>query len=868
VSHPFGDLLRQYRARKAGLSQTRLAELAGYDQAVLVRMSQGRKDLTGPSGRERVVRLMTVLRDEGALLTQDDANALLKAAGMSPLFEGQPVERALLQSLKAGAGSQSQTDPVSTTARMDNLPAQLTHFVGRAHEMDEVTRLLSETRLLTLTGSGGCGKTRLAIEVGASLVGAKHRLQRPGSPQPRGDASPLPSQPAFPDGVWLAQLAPLSDPALVADAVATTFGLRAANRPARELVTDYLLDKHLLLILDNCEHLIGACAELADALLRACPDLSLLTTSREPLDIPGEVTWRVPSLTDDEAVQLFAERARAARPDFAVTEQNRSRVAQVCRQLDNIPLAIQLAASRLRAFSVEQLAARLSDVFALLTAGNRTALPRQQTLRATIDWSYNLLTEEERVLLRTLSVFAGGWTLEAAEAVCVHAPPSLQGKGVGGIGVPALLDQLVNKSLVIAEECVTVASSSSEVASATGVRYHLLETIRQYAHEKLTAAGEHNHSHGRHLDYFAGLAQAAKPHLHGPQQVAWLDRLEAELDNLRAALEWAAQAGDVPNGERLIDGLWWMWVERGYCMEGRRWVEAVLPADRTGTSPAGATAGIASGWLANAIGLNARATADFARAVATAQQLGDRRLSIQADLGLGKMTEDEGQAVALLQEAARLAREGGLRWEELVSLELRGARAYERGDSQQAAHLLAEALAGFRELGDPFRVQYALRKLGVCAAEQGDYAQARQALEEAVALARELKSPLNIADPLTYLAVVSLYQGDGARGAEALRESVAIYHTVGNLERVGQCLAVAAGFAQARGDLQCAATLLGAAEHLWHTPESGRWREIRWEYDRRLPLVRATLDPAEFDQAWAEGQKMTLRQVMDEIAAM
>jgi len=311
----FGDLLRQIIARKHGLTQTRLAHLIGYDQAVLTRMMQGKKDLTGPSGRERVVQIISALHDESVLTTQIEANALLKACGMSPLYDGDYVEAALLHALKSGQLlAPPALAPESTSQLHTNLPAQLSSFIGREREMAEVAALMAVNRLLTLTGSGGCGKTRLALEVGSSLVRAMQRPLDRGRQEPAGVTA---RTPAFPDGVWLAPLAPLSDSALVADALATTLGLRAANRPALDLVTDYLVDKQMLLLLDNCEHLIQACAEIAETLLRACPDLHILATSREPLNIPGEVTWHVPSLAADEAVQLFVERARAAIPEAA-----------------------------------------------------------------------------------------------------------------------------------------------------------------------------------------------------------------------------------------------------------------------------------------------------------------------------------------------------------------------------------------------------------------------------------------------------------------------------------------------------------------------------------------------------------------------
>jgi non-specific serine/threonine protein kinase len=612
--------------------------------------------------------------------------------------------------------------------------------------------------------------------------------------------------------------------------------------------------------------LIGACAELAETLLRACPSLRILVTSREALNIPGEVTWRVPSMASHEAMQLFIDRARAARPGFAVTDQNALAIARICALLDGIPLAIELAAARLRVLSVEQIAERLNERFTLLTGGSRTALPRQQTLRATIDWSYDLLTEEERSLFRRLSVFAGGWTLEAAEAICVDtatvapplprsaAPPSLRGKGVGGLGVSNTLDlltQLVDKSLVMMDE------------GASGARYSMLETIRQYAHEKLVDAGEYEQARLRHLEYFIGLAQTCKPHLHGTEQVAWLDKLEAELDNQRAALEWAAQTRDLRRGERLVDGLWDMWYERGYCLEGRKWIKAVLPVDLTGSSGARVTACLASGWLAQRIGMFSLAYADFARILSDDRQFADIRQIVHTIQGLGVVHPDEEQGFQLLQEAARLARENGLRSDELIALAVMSRDLLRHGDSQQAMCLLTEALTGYRELGDISSIALMLEWLGELFFVCGDYVRAAQALEECVTLAHKLKSAIQVADALIQLATVDLYRGDDALAMAAVRESVAAYRSVGNLERVGQCLSVAAGVAHIRSQPQRAAALLGAADHLWHSLDSKPITEITAEFNKRLPAVRAELNPIDFERAWAEGYTMSLDQATE-----
>ena len=381
---------------------------------------------------------------------------------------------------------------------------------------------------------------------------------------------------SYPDGVWLVELAPLTDAEKIPQLINATLGLvDSRSRSALDQLVDFFSDKHMLLLLDNCEHLIDACARLADRLLQACPQLSLLATSREALGVTGETTFRVPSLsipepkhtlpfdeiTRFEAVRLFAERAASIQPGFLVTEANAPAVVQICRRLDGIPLAIELAAGRMDLLSPEQIAARLDKRFRLLTGGSRTALPRQQTLRASIDWSYSLLTESERLLLQRLSVFAGGWTLEAAEGVC----------GFDGLEDFEVLDglgQLVKKSLVVADSQVGFA-----------VRYRLLETIRQYAREKLLDAGTGVDVRTRHLNYYLELAEQAEPHLRGPDQVDWLDRLEAEIDNLRAALEWSGE-DQVEKGLRIATSLKWFWHARVQSYQGviTDWLDRFLTA--------------------------------------------------------------------------------------------------------------------------------------------------------------------------------------------------------------------------------------------------------------------------------------------------
>jgi predicted ATPase/class 3 adenylate cyclase len=424
----------------------------------------------------------------------------------------------------------------SLEAISSNLPRQLTSFIGREAEMGEVKRLLAGTHLLTLTGPGGSGKTRLSLEIGAALFDD------------------------HPDGVWLLEFAPVTDPVLVPQVLAATLGVREeAARPLSLTLVDYLRPKRALLLFDNCEHLIDACARLAETLLRACADVKVLASSREPLALTGEVVFHVPPLSlpdprqspalghlrEHEAIRLFVDRAAAAKPAFTLTETNAGAVAQICRQLDAIPLAIELAAARVRALSVQQITANLDERFHLLIGGNRTTLPRHQTLRGSIDWSYGLLSEAESALFRRLSVFVGGWTLGAAEAVCA-------GDGVDRYDVVTLLGRLVDKSLVVMDD---------ETGDA---RYQLLETIRQYSLEKLTETPAGEVVRDRHRNFYLALAEDAEQQLLGPDQVAWLERLEADHDNLRAALRWSLDRRDSEPALRLGGALWPFWDTHGY----------------------------------------------------------------------------------------------------------------------------------------------------------------------------------------------------------------------------------------------------------------------------------------------------------------
>ena len=462
------------------------------------------------------------------------------------------VERPRWISFARGTSSFSPSTN-SANKPITNLPAALTTFIGREKEQSDVIRLLDQHRLVTLTGPGGVGKTRLSIKVGEQALSN------------------------YPDGVWLVELAPILDPLLVPRITALAVGLRdEPQRPVMDMLSDYLVDKQMLLILDNCEHLLDACAQLTDILLKRCPSLKILVTSREALGILGAAIYHVPSLElpdiqqivekirDYESVRLFEERAQLIRTDFTLTIDNAPAVAKICSRLDGIPLAIELAAARVNTFSAEQIAVRLQENLSFLTTGNRTALPRHQTLQAAIDWSYDLLSSAEQTLFRRLSVFVNGWTLEAVESICSDAD-------IRSDAILDLLTQLINKSLVLAQEEHGVT------------RYRMLETVRQYSNEKLIEAGEREVLRDRHLEYFLNLAETAEPHLIRPEQIEWLPVLDADYENLRLAFEGALSKRSAESSLRLCAALGWFWEIRCYWLEGLDWVTRALakPADDT-----------------------------------------------------------------------------------------------------------------------------------------------------------------------------------------------------------------------------------------------------------------------------------------------
>jgi predicted ATPase len=689
------------------------------------------------------------------------------------------------------------------------LPAQLTSFVGREREVAEVRALLGGTRLLTLTGAGGSGKTRLALRVAADLLDA------------------------HPDGVWFVDLAPLSDEAQVAQAIVSALGLPdVPGRAPGAVLVQRLAPSAALLLLDNCEHLVAACARLADELLRACPRLRVLATSREVLGIPGELAWRVPSLSLPEssgaasaeqllrsdAARLFAERARLVAPGFTVDDANASAVAEICRRLDGIPLAIELAAARVRVLAVEQIAARLNDRLRLLAGGGRTALPRQQAIRAAIDWSHELLSAEERALLRRLSVFAGGWTLEAAEAVCAAGGSASEHQPPAGdeADVLDLLTRLVDKSLVQVDERHGAA------------RYRFLETIREYALEQLVGSGDGESVRGAHAAFFADLIRGAMSPAWSSQtgHRPWL--VASEYDNVRLALGWLLDRGDAQAAVDVAGRLFPYWYGHGPRLEGHA-------------------------LLARALALPEADAPNAARA--------------QALIGAANMAMTEGKHTAaetLLDQAAATFRALDQPLAIANALGLAGYCALARGDVGTAWDRFHEAMEWSERSGDALAQMNGRVGLGDAALLAGDHATAAAHYGEADRMGRRDDMPVTAsAWPLRNLAYVALRRGDAAGAFAAARESSERYRQGQNPYGMVECLVAFAGTAAARGQLARAVRLLGAADAQTHVMGGGFSNPVELaEMARVRGEARAALGDEACEHARAEGAAMTLEQAV------
>ena len=810
----FGTWLRKQR-RALDLSQQALAQKVGCAKVTLRRIEAG------------------TLKPSKEL-----ASILLEQLGIA--------KTALPQWISFARGlSGFPLQPISASNKpITNRPALLTTFIGRRKEQSDIIKLITKHRLITLTGPGGVGKTRLSLKVIEQILSK------------------------YPDGVWLVELAPILDPLLVPRTTAMAIGLRdEPQRPVIDMLCDYLRYKKMVLVLDNCEHLVDACARMVDRILHATPDMRILATSREALGIEGEVIYPIPSLelpdmsnlpsleilSQYEAVKLFIHRAAFAVPTFTVTNANAPALAQVCHQLDGIPLAIELAAAKIRVLSVEQIAKRLNDRFRLLTGGSRMVLERHQTLRATIDWSYNLLSAAEQALLQKLSVFVGGWTLEAAEEV-----------GAGGLikseDVLHLLEQLINKSVVIVEE---VGHES---------RYHMLETIRQYANEKLVESGESGSLRDQHLEYFRALAEQAKPHLISAQQSVWLDRLETELDNIRAALRWAQEGGSVAAGMHLVVDLLLYWFFRVYFRESALALENLLakplPVDQIQLL---AQAHQVAGWLEIYTG-------DPAVVLAHAQE--SERLSLQlgsagrADLARARNLlidiqldheHDPIRALETIKENLKLLQEVGDLWEMAQAIGAMGNALRQTGDLAGARQAIEQSMVLFRKCGDQVRACQGNTALALFALNEDNYEEARTRCEANLSFYRRASVILGIVEQLWILGATAIREGNYASAKAFYTECLLFDQQIGRpTSQLAECLIGFAGIANAKKHFERSARLLGAAETQIEARKSIPLENFdKKEFERLAATLREKLGDAKFDAGVLEGRGMTMEQAID-----
>jgi predicted ATPase/DNA-binding CsgD family transcriptional regulator len=649
-----------------------------------------------------------------------------------------------------------------SSAPKNNLPSSMTPFIGRQDQIGQVGRMVTDPkcRLITLTGAGGVGKTRLALKIAETSISA------------------------FRHGVWLVELASLSDAALVDQAVAAVFGLSGDhNRDTIELLRDYLREKKLLLVMDNCEQLIDACAHLAEILLRSCPDIHILVTSREALDIEGEIPFSVPSLAfpdphhlpkieaipQYEAVQLFVERTRSFVPTFSISAENAKEIVRICRRLDGIPLALELAAARVKVLGVDQIANRLEESFELLTGGFRTALPRHQTMRESIKWSYELLSETERSVLCRFSVFSGGWTLEEAEEICTD-------ELISAFTVIDLLTQLVNKSLVTVEN-----------EPVKGLRYYLMDTIWDFAQENLLEVDQDRSIYTKHFEFFYNLARSAEPNLRGSEQVAWFDRLANELPNLRVALEWGLKTNLIM-GLRLAAALALFWHIRGQVSEGLSWLSKGLKSLVLDDQSIDLTGQAENGLLQHLTHAKALASAGFLWKTVGEYKKATTLLEESLAIYQGLDTEDQtGLAYTLLQLASC---------------------ATALGNYERSATYATQCLTLYRTMNDAYGISECFLAQGN---NETDPMRAKNLFLEALEIKRRIGDINGLAYTQQLLSEITVQETDFERARAWLEESLEVYRKVGNKKSIVNGLYNLAWIAWVKGDYQPAVQQISAA---------------------------------------------------------
>jgi non-specific serine/threonine protein kinase len=885
--YAFADQALALRKR-AGLTQRELADQLGVTSQSVHTWEAG---ISYP-GSERLKQLIAFYLEREVLESgreEQKAAALWETVREGAKRHIEPFDSTWFASLRP-IGMSSAESRWSQT----NLPPMRTSFVGRTAELAHLTQELDrttgiDTRLLTLTGTAGSGKTRLALAVAESMLAN------------------------YPDGVWFIELAPLlaspaTDP--VAVAAATLAALRLHEVPGRTLLQtllEHLETRCLLLVLDNCEHVVAASAALTAQLLPSCPKLQILTTSQYPLGTPLETIWRVDTLNmppavegtptremldlleESEAVQLFVERAQAARPGFELSVETAASIASICRRLDGLPLAIELAAARLDMLPVDELLTRLTDRFRLLRRGSRTAADRHQTLQATMDWSFRLLESSDRAVLRRLAVFTGGWEVSAAEAVCA-------GGLVPAESVLEVLDELLARSLV-----------HTYTAGGTP-RYGMLETVRHYGFQQLHLTGEMASARDRHLSWCVTLAERAAPALLGQEQIAWLARLERDHDNLRAALQWALDRGLSTLGLRLAAGLWQFWRSRGNLREGRRWLEAALALPSEDDDPTSRTVRATvlerAAWLAEDDHAFTRAAALFAQSDALRRALGqdENHSGLQLNAAMeARARGDYERATGLLQDSLAQHRAEGNRGSIKrcglgLSLQRLALVLAEQGEYARAGDLYEECLALHRELGDREGIGKALLGLGDIARDLGETARVRAYCEETLALFRELEHNW-VGFSLNNLALADYLDGDLARATEQAEESAALFRRLQAGPSLAEVLVTRGRVRGAQGAAEEARThLIEALSLVWadgpRVVVAAALEELAVQAVRQgkpqdgvhclasaaalrqsmgapirpadapavkdaLATARASLDDATFTDAWAEGQTRT-----------
>lgn len=865
-------------ALHTGQAELRIGEYKSGEYISGLSLSRAARILSAGHGGQILVSLPTaeLLRDQ---LPPDITLRDLGARRLKDLIRPEQIFQVVAPGLR------TDFEPLKTLdIYPHNLPVQLSRFIGREREMSEIIKILGRVHLLTLTGIGGTGKTRLALQVSAELVDE------------------------FPEGIWLVELASLSDPMLLPQRVAAVLGLR--ERPdcsLLDLLVEYIHDKNLLIVLDNCEHIVGECAQFVEKLLHIAPKVKILATSRSPLNLAGETIYPIPPLSlpnpnaespllapeKFEAVRLFIDRAMSARPDFRMTTANSQAIVKICQHLDGIPLAIELVTARLRAFSVEQIAVRIDDRFRLLTGGYQTSLPRHQTLRGLIDWSYDLLAEKERVLFQRLAVFEGGWDLDAVESTC-------SGEGIDRFDVFDLLAHLVDRSLVMLEE----------VNGET--RYRLLETLHQYAQEALEESGWLAFWLDRHMRTYLKLAEQADLNLRSAADIVWIKRLEKDKDNLRLACKTAMQQADGAAVLRFGAALYYFWYRRGYIQEALEYLQQATHIAGVQQHPlelARLLAGLgllywlngnftmsldslnrsidllkgfgkeASYTMADALFYSAVAQMRLGYFTASEKAADDsRRLFEQLAsayglantyYALGRIWLEQGQvsiARPYLQNALDYSRRAGDRL--IISLVLNSLEllAISDGDFDVAKQMNQESLALAEEMEDNWMVSAGLREAGNITQATGDYQQAAELFTRSAELSKKLGLFNDLARARFNQGCVSILRGEHECGQAFLRESWRLFSQLKNRRGQSEVLDGWALEASAKGACEAAAQLQGTADASLHALGVGRWPVDLLEYHKVRSALIDRLGEERYRQFYDQGRNLSLEDAMKKCA--